>query len=217
MSATAAGGTPWPLAWWRASTACVRPSTVASTSATLRPATIWRRCARRWSAAYLRGSRARAGSLPDLLLVDGGAAQLRQALAVLSHMDADSRIVAVGLSKGASRRPGWEQLHRADGDSLALPPDSDALHLLQRLRDEAHRFAISGQRRRQRRAAASGLEGITGIGPARRRALLRHFGGLRELRRASQTEIARAPGLGDKLAAAVRETLASQTRAADSG
>ncbi len=165
---------------------------------------------------YLRGSRARSAQLPDLLLVDGGAAQLRAALAVLSQLAEDGACVeVVGISKGVSRRPGWEQLHRADGRSVALPPDSEALHLLQRLRDEAHRFAIAGQRRRQRRAAGSGLEHIAGIGPARRRSLLRHFGGLRALQRASREEIVRAPGMGDKLATTVCEALSEPARMAD--
>ncbi len=165
---------------------------------------------------YLRGSSALANRPPELLLVDGGSAQLQQARAVLEQLDGQLGVVAIGLSKGASRRPGWEQLHRTDGESIALPPDSGALHLLQRLRDEAHRFAISGQRRRQRKATSSRLEGIAGIGPARRRALLRHFGGLRELRRASPSEVARTPGMGDKLAVAVCAALSEQTNSTNS-
>jgi excinuclease ABC subunit C len=89
-----------------------------------------------------------------------------------------------------------------------LPPDSKALHLIQRVRDEAHRFAISGHRRKRARSRqTSMLEAIAGLGPARRRALLRHFGGLQGVLRAGTEDLARAPGIGPAMAQVIYEHL----------
>jgi excinuclease ABC subunit C len=113
------------------------------------------------------------------------------------------------VAKGADRRAGQERIFLAgrEGASI-LPPDSKALHLIQRVRDEAHRFAISGHRRKRARSRqTSALEAIAGLGPARRRALLRHFGGLQGVLRAGVEDLGRAPGIGPALAASIYEHL----------
>lgn len=147
-------------------------------------------------------------ALPDLLLIDGGKGQLEQALAVLKELELSIAAVAA-VAKGADRRAGQERVFLAgrDGASI-LPPDSKALHLIQRARDEAHRFAISGHRRKRARSRqTSMLEAIAGLGPARRRALLRHFGGLQGVLRAGVEDLGRAPGIGPALAQAIYEHL----------
>ncbi len=148
------------------------------------------------------------GPLPDVLLIDGGAAQLREAVRVLAGLAIDIPAVA-GVAKGADRRAGQERIFLAGREPASiLPPDSKALHLIQRVRDEAHRFAISGHRRRRARSRqTSMLESIGGLGPARRRALLRHFGGLQGVLRAGIEDLARAPGIGPALAQAIYEHL----------
>ena len=148
------------------------------------------------------------GALPDVLLIDGGAAQLREAVRVLAALAIDIPAVA-GVAKGADRRAGQERIFLAGREPASiLPPDSKALHLIQRVRDEAHRFAISGHRRRRARSRqTSMLESIGGLGPARRRALLRHFGGLQGVLRAGIEDLARTPGIGPALAQAIYEHL----------
>ncbi len=146
--------------------------------------------------------------LPDVLLIDGGASQLAEAVDVLAGLALEIPALA-GVAKGADRRAGQERIFLAGrrGASI-LPPDSKALHLIQRVRDEAHRFAISGHRRKRARSRqTSMLEAIGGLGPARRRALLRHFGGLQGVLRAGVEDIARAPGIGPALAQAIYEHL----------
>jgi excinuclease ABC subunit C len=146
--------------------------------------------------------------LPDLLLIDGGESQLAEAIAVLANLGIEIPAVA-GVAKGADRRAGQERIFLAGrrGASI-LPADSKALHLVQRVRDEAHRFAVSGHRRKRARARqTSMLESIGGLGPARRRALLRHFGGLQGVLRAGIEDIARVPGIGPALAQAIYEHL----------
>ena len=146
--------------------------------------------------------------MPDLLLIDGGKGQLEQALSVLRELELPMPAVAA-VAKGADRRVGQERIFLAGrkGASI-LPPDSKALHLIQRVRDEAHRFAISGHRRKRARSRqTSMLEAIAGLGPARRRALLRHFGGLQGVLRAGTQDLARAPGIGPALAQAIYEHL----------
>ncbi|MBX6421028.1 MAG: excinuclease ABC subunit UvrC [Sinobacteraceae bacterium] len=138
---------------------------------------------------------------PDVLFIDGGKGQLHAAQAALAELGvAGLRIVAV--AKGPSRKPGLEQLIRPERDTpLSLPPDSPALHLIQQIRDEAHRFAIGGHRaRRQKARLTSTLEAIEGLGAARRRALLKTLGGLPQVRRASVEELARVPGINRRLA-----------------
>jgi len=146
--------------------------------------------------------------LPDLLLLDGGAAQLAEATRVLAELSLSIPAVAA-VAKGADRRAGQERIFLLGRKSPSiLPPDSKALHLIQRVRDEAHRFAISGHRRsRARSRQTSMLEAVAGLGPARRRALLNQFGGLQGVLRAGIEDLARAPGIGPALAQAIFEHL----------
>ncbi|MBB3103976.1 excinuclease ABC subunit C [Azomonas macrocytogenes] len=160
-----------------------------------------------------RFSKAREGSgkLPDILLVDGGKGQLGMAREVIDKL-AISGFTLLGVAKGVTRKPGFETLYLNDAtNELSLPADSPALHLIQQIRDEAHRFAITGHRaRRAKVRRTSSLEDVPGIGPRRRRELLKHFGGLQELNRASVDEIARAPGISKKLAESIYAILHSE-------
>lgn len=159
---------------------------------------------RRHGAHIARGERVR----PDLLLIDGGAGQLQAALAGLAEAGCEGLNV-VGVAKGADRRPGQERLYRAgEAVPLTLEADSTALHFLQRVRDEAHRFAITGHRRRRaRRYRESILETVPGLGPARRRALLTHFGGLQGVMRAGVVDLEQVAHVGPALARSIYEHL----------
>ena len=107
----------------------------------------------------------------------------------------------LGIAKGSTRKPGLETLHLADGGELSLPPQGAAIHLLQHIRDEAHRFAITGHRQRRAKARrTSELDGIAGVGQKRRRELLRHFGSVAGVKGASVDEIVKVPGISHKLA-----------------
>ena len=143
------------------------------------------------------------GKIPDLLLIDGGKGQLTQARTILEKFQL-AEIQLVGIAKGISRRAGQETLFLATDTGyreIVLPADAAALLLLQQLRDEAHRFAITGHRQRRGKVRRqSVLEQIPGLGPKRRRALLKHFGGQQELRKASEAELARVSGISNKLA-----------------
>ena len=140
------------------------------------------------------------GVLPDLLLIDGGRGQLAQAIEVLQELSI-SGVELVGVAKGVERRAGHEALIRPDGSELRPGPDSPGLHLIQQVRDEAHRFAITGHRgRRAKTRERSRLEDIPGIGARRRAMLLKHFGGLVALKRAGAEEIARVEGINAALA-----------------
>ncbi|WP_407290616.1 excinuclease ABC subunit UvrC [Stutzerimonas zhaodongensis] len=151
------------------------------------------------------------GKLPDILLVDGGKGQLNMAREVLQEL-AVPDLILLGVAKGVTRKPGFETLYLNDAaHEFTLPGDSPALHLIQQVRDEAHRFAITGHRARRGKArTTSTLEGVPGIGPKRRRELLKHFGGLQELSRASLDEIAKAPGISKKLAESIYAALHSE-------
>ena len=147
------------------------------------------------------------GVLPDLLLIDGGAGQVAQANAVLGDLGV-SGVMVVGVAKGEGRRAGHEALLLPDGRELRPGPDSPGLQLVQQVRDEAHRFAITGHRgRRQKARVTSRLEDIPGIGPRRRANLLRHFGGLGGLREAGVEEISRVEGVNAALAARIYAAL----------
>jgi excinuclease ABC subunit C len=145
---------------------------------------------------------------PDLLLIDGGAGQVAAVMPVLAELGFAS-LPVIGVSKGPDRKAGQERLHRgATGEVFTLPPDSLALRLIQRIRDEAHRFAIQGHRkRRARRHQESVLETIPGLGPSRRRALLSHFGGLQGVLRAGVADLAQAKGISTALAAVIYDHL----------
>jgi excinuclease ABC subunit C len=151
-----------------------------------------------------RYARVQAGETPppDLLVIDGGPAQIAGVAEVLAPLGFGD-LPLLGISKGPDRRAGQERLHRAGADSPPIVPgaQSPALKLLQRLRDEAHRFAITGHRRRRaRRFNESVLETVPGMGPAKRRALLQHFGGLQGVMRAGRADLEAAPGIGPTLA-----------------
>jgi excinuclease ABC subunit C len=141
------------------------------------------------------------GKFPNILLIDGGKGQVRQAVDALNELGVVG-VQIIGVAKGTTRKAGFETLYLVSAErELVLSADSPALHLIQQVRDEAHRFAITGHRqRRDKKRRESPLEGIAGVGPARRRALLRHFGGLQEIRRASVDEIAGVEGVSRKLA-----------------
>ncbi|KLD77911.1 excinuclease ABC subunit UvrC [Xanthomonas hyacinthi] len=145
--------------------------------------------------------------LPDVLLIDGGAGQLAQANAALADLGVDG-ILVIGVAKGAERRAGHETLVMPDGRELRPGAASPALQFIQQVRDEAHRFAITGHRgRRQKARMTSKLEDIPGIGPRRRASLLKHFGGLAGLKAAGEAEIARVEGINDALAARIYANL----------
>jgi excinuclease ABC subunit C len=148
--------------------------------------------------------RASQSAVPDLVVIDGGRGQLQRACRVLRGLHLDALPVAA-VSKGPERRPGLEQLHRLGArQPLRLPRDSPALHIVQAVRDEAHRFAITGHRgRRSRASRSSALTGIAGLGPQRRRALLQHLGGLQAIARAGPEDLARVPGVSHGLAARI--------------
>ncbi len=114
----------------------------------------------------------------------------------------------MGVAKGHTRKPGFETLHFTDRPAINLPPDALALHLIQQIRDEAHRFAITGHRlRRDKKRVTSILERIPGIGAKRRRELLRHFGGIQAVSRASLEDIAKVPGISRALAQKIFDAL----------
>ncbi len=151
-----------------------------------------------------RGSQAW-GKLPDLLVIDGGKGQLAEAVGVLRHFGLEGKVPVVGLAKRHEELflPGRSR-------PLRLEPTSPALLLLRRLRDEAHRFAITYHRkRRRRRGLASTLEEIPGIGPVRRKALLRHFDSLEAIRRADEAALMAVPGISRALAEAIRDHFAT--------
>jgi len=152
---------------------------------------------------YARVKRGEA-PVPDVLLIDGGRGQLKQAETVLKELEIEG-ITLVGVAKGEGRRPGRERLYVAGRTgALTLPPSSPALHLIQQVRDEAHRFAITGHRaRRQRRQTSSPLEEIRGLGPKRRRDLLRQFGGLQAVARAGVEDLVKVKGISRQLAESI--------------
>jgi excinuclease ABC subunit C len=141
--------------------------------------------------------------VPDILLIDGGKGQLSQAEEVLARCQLGG-VQLLGIAKGISRRAGQETLFLATPGGvreIALPTESVALHLLQQIRDEAHRFAIAGHRAaRAKTRRTSVLEQIPGLGPKRRRELIRHFGGQQEILRASEDQLTEVTGISRKLA-----------------
>ena len=139
--------------------------------------------------------------LPDLLLIDGGKGQHTQALEVMEELQIEGVTVA-SVAKGTTRKAGFETIILGrERRELVLPPDSVALHLIQQVRDEAHRFAISAlQKRRAKKSAGSPLDDIPGVGPRRRRELLRYFGGLQGIKAASLEELMRVPAISRKIA-----------------
>lgn len=139
--------------------------------------------------------------LPDLLVIDGGQGQLRQAIEVLEELQV-SGVNLLAISKGPSRKAGLEQLWMGgQKTSIRLPENSSALHILQTIRDEAHRFAITSHRRKRGKIGlTSTLESIEGIGPKRRRDLLRYFGGLQGIQQAGVADLMKVNGISEELA-----------------
>ena len=157
-----------------------------------------------------RYTRIRDGEIPapDLLLIDGGLGQIAQVHEALAELGFED-VTLVGVAKGPDRRPGQERLfiHGSEVPRI-LESHSPASRVVQRIRDEAHRFAITGHRRkRARRYNESVLEAVPGLGPAKRRALLKHFGGLQEVMRAGVADIEKVAGIGTSLARNIYDQL----------
>jgi len=150
------------------------------------------------------------GKLPDVLLIDGGKGQLSAARRVMLELGIEG-VRLLGVAKGTTRKAGFETLFFDNSTTeLVLNSDSGALHLIQHIRDEAHRFAITGHKqRRDKRRNTSTLEDIPGVGAKRRRELLRHFGGLHEVKRASAEDLARVPTISKKIAEDIYSALHS--------
>ena len=148
------------------------------------------------------------GAQPDVLFIDGGKGQVTQAMEVLQAQQI-SGVVVIGVAKGVTRKAGFETLvDGATGKERQLPGDSPALHLIQQIRDEAHRFAISGHRaRRDKARRRSALEDIPGVGARRRRELLRHFGSARGVANASVEELKKISGISATMAAQIYDHL----------
>lgn len=151
------------------------------------------------------------GKLPDILFIDGGKGQLRMAEDVLAELEI-KEVLLVGVAKGVTRKAGLESLFMAGrSDEIVLSPDSPALHLIQHIRDEAHRFAITSHRQaRGKTRRTSLLESIPGVGPKRRRELLTFFGGIQEIERASAEEIAKVPGISKSMAEEIYASLRNE-------
>jgi len=159
--------------------------------------------ARRFARAEKEDPERRKGEWPDLVLIDGGKGQVSAASNALEEMGI-SDVALIGISKGPDRNAGREHFHFPDGREQMLPSNSALLFYLQRLRDEAHRFAIGAHR--QKRAKAMGtspLDQVPGIGPARKRALLLHFGTARAVKAAGLEDIRRVPGVSKAMAQAI--------------
>ncbi|MGO1298805.1 MAG: excinuclease ABC subunit UvrC [Vibrio sp.] len=148
--------------------------------------------------------------IPDIIFIDGGKGQLNRAYEILQQcwVDWPRRPLLIGIAKGVTRKPGLETLITVDGRESNLPSDAPALHLIQHIRDESHNHAISGHRaKRGKTRRTSSLEGIEGVGPKRRQALLTHMGGLQELKRATVEEITKVPGISHSLAENIYQAL----------
>ena len=150
-----------------------------------------------------------AEKIPDILFIDGGKGQLSQAEQFFEEWPHDKKPLLIGVAKGTTRKPGLETLILADThDTIPMNADRPALHLIQHIRDESHRFAISGHRnRRQKVKTTSTLESIPGIGAKRRQSLIKYMGGLQGLKKASKGEIASVPGISEELADVIYDHL----------
>jgi len=147
------------------------------------------------------------GVLPDLLLIDGGKGQISTAVEAMTELGL-GEVLLLGVAKGEARKPGLETLIFADGRELNLAKDHPGFHLIQQVRDEAHRFAITGHRAKRGKARLqSTLEDIPGIGPKRRKQLLEHFGGLQGVRNAGVDALATANGISRELAETIYSAL----------
>lgn len=149
---------------------------------------------------------------PDLVLIDGGQGQLTAAVETLAALGIND-VPLVAIAKGADREAGRETFFMPGRTPFKLPPRDPLLYYIERLRDEAHRFAIGSHRvRRTKGIREAGLQEIPGIGPTRKRALLRHFGTLKAIERASLPDLAQVPGINAETARKVYEFFHEQTR-----
>jgi len=153
------------------------------------------------------------GKLPDLLVIDGGKGQINQARQVLDELQIEG-VIILGIAKGPDRKPGLETLFLSTSDrGISLPDNSAALHVLQQIRDEAHRFAITGHRqRRAKKRKTSVLETIPGMGPKRRQSLIRQFGGLQEIEKAGVDDLASVTGISRQLAQKIYDAFHAEKR-----
>ena len=150
------------------------------------------------------------GLLPDILFIDGGKGQLSEAEKIFEELQIEG-VTLVGIAKGPTRKAGLESLILSGGPEFNLAQDNPGLHLIQHIRDESHRFAITAHRnRRGKKRTESVLEGIDGVGPKRRRSLLRHFGGSSQVASASLEELAKVEGISRILAEHIYATLHNQ-------
>jgi excinuclease ABC subunit C len=142
---------------------------------------------------------------PDLVLIDGGQGQLNAAREVLAGLGVTD-VPMIGVAKGPDRDAGNETFYLPDKPPVKLPPRDPLLYFIQRLRDEAHRFAIGSHRtRRKKDIREAGLQEIPGIGPTRKRALLHHFGTLKAIERASLSDLAQVPGISEETAQKIHD------------
>jgi excinuclease ABC subunit C len=147
------------------------------------------------------------GKIPDIIFIDGGKGQVGKAQKVLEELQLNEPVL-IGVAKGPSRKAGLETLIiERDNEQIHLPHDSPALHLIQHIRDESHRFAITGHRQRRKKARnQSPLENIDGVGQKRRQNLLRHFGGLQGITSAGVEDLAKVNGINKNLAQKIYDT-----------
>jgi excinuclease ABC subunit C len=146
------------------------------------------------------------GLTPDILLIDGGKGHLRIAREIVERLVPNELCLAT-IAKGAGRRPSLDRVYGYRNHRMSvLQTSQTSLHLIQQIRDEAHRFALTGHRRRRsKRRTESSLEQIPSIGPKRRQSLLRHFGGLKAIEHAGMDELSRAPGISPNIARGIYE------------
>ena len=150
------------------------------------------------------------GQMPDILLIDGGKGQLSVAKTALAELGVVG-VTIIGVAKGTTRKAGFETLIFAEKNHVITDPDQSALHLIQQIRDEAHRFAITGHKqRRDKKRRISALEGIPGVGPKRRRDLLKHFGGLVEVKKASVADLMKVSNINKQVAESIYAELCEE-------
>ena len=150
--------------------------------------------------------------IPDVIFIDGGKGQLGMAVDVFNSLNVTwdkNKPLLIGIAKGADRKAGLETLFFVpEGEGIALPSDSPALHVIQHIRDDSHNHAITGHRQRRAKVRnTSALELIDGVGPKRRQVLLKYMGGLQPLLNASVEEIAKVPGISQALAEKIYNAL----------
>ena len=150
------------------------------------------------------------GQMPDILLIDGGKGQLSVARTTLAELGVVG-VTIIGIAKGTTRKAGFETLIFAETNHAITDPDQAALHLIQQIRDEAHRFAITGHKQqRDKKRRISALEGIPGVGPKRRRDLLKHFGGIVEVKKASVADLMKVSNINKQVAESIYAELCEE-------